>query len=59
MTRSLFRLSTLASLAWAVAGTSSPAAAQQTDIQRLALGHYLDIESVSNPQISPDASQIV
>ncbi len=58
-TRSLFRLSTLAGLVWAVAGAPLPAAAQQTDIQRLTLGHYLDMESVSNPQISPDGSRIV
>ncbi|MCH8937436.1 MAG: S9 family peptidase [Gemmatimonadetes bacterium] len=58
-TRSLFRLSTLAGLVWAVAGAPSPAAAQGTDIQRLTLDHYLDMESVSNPRISPDASRIV
>ena len=44
MTRSLFRQSTLAGLIWAVAGAPSPAAAQQTDIQRLTLGHYLDMD---------------
>ena len=44
-TRSLFRLSTLAGLVWAVAGAPSPAAAQGTDIQRLTLDHYLDMES--------------
>lgn len=59
MTRSLFRLSTLSGLAWAVAGAPSPAAAQGTDIQRLTLDHYLDMESVSNPRISPDGSRIV
>ncbi|MCH8256184.1 MAG: PD40 domain-containing protein [Gemmatimonadetes bacterium] len=58
-TRSLFRLSTLAGLVWAVAGAPSPAAAQGTDIQRLTLDHYLDMESVSNPRISPDGSRIV
>lgn len=58
-TRSLFRLSMLSGLVWAVAGAPSPAAAQGTDIQRLTLGHYLDMESVSNPRISPDASRIV
>ena len=58
-TRSLFPLSTLAGLVWAVAGAPSPAAAQGTDIQRLTLDHYLDMESVSNPRISPDASRIV
>ncbi|MCZ6915643.1 MAG: DPP IV N-terminal domain-containing protein, partial [Gemmatimonadetes bacterium] len=59
MTRSFFRLSTMAGLAWAVAGTPSHASAQGADIQRLSLDHYLDMESVSNPQISPDGSQIV
>ncbi|MCH7683295.1 MAG: S9 family peptidase, partial [Gemmatimonadetes bacterium] len=58
-TRSLFPLSTLSGLVWAVAGAPSPAAAQGTDIQRLTLDHYLDMESVSNPRISPDASRIV
>ena len=58
-TRSLFHLSTLSGLVWAVAGAPSPAAAQGTDIQRLTLDHYLDMESVSNPRISPDASRIV
>ena len=59
MNRSLFRLSTLAGLVWVAAGAPSPAAAQGTDIQRLTLDHYLDMESVSNPQISPDGSRIV
>ena len=59
MTRSLFRLSTMAGLAWGVAGAPSPVSAQGGDIQRLSLEHYLDMESVSNPQISPDASRIL
>ena len=40
MTRSLFCLSTLAGLSWAVAGAPSPAAAQQTDVPRLTLAHF-------------------
>ncbi len=59
MTRPLFRLSMLTGLVWAVAGAASPAAAQQTDISRLTLNRYMDMESVSNPQISPDGSRIV
>ena len=43
----------------AVAATPSHASAQEADVQRLNLEQYLDMESVSNPQISPDASQIV
>lgn len=42
------------SLSW---GVAPPVAAQA--VQRLSLDHYLDIESVSNPQISPDGSTIV
>ena len=35
------------------------AIAQGDDIRPLSLEHYMDMESVSNPQISPDGSQIV
>ena len=35
------------------------ATAQDSDVERLSLETYLDMESVSNPQISPDGSQIV
>ncbi len=35
------------------------ATAQDSDIQRLSLETYLDMESVSNPQISPDGAAIV
>ena len=38
--------------------TLSPAASAQVT-ERLSLEHYMDMESVSNPQISPDASTIV
>ena len=41
----------------AIAGTRTDAAAQ--DVQRLSLDHYMDMESVSSPQISPDGSRIV
>ena len=40
-------------------GTPSLAAAQSQDIQTLSLEMYLDLESVSNPQVSPDGRQIV
>lgn len=41
----------------AVAVAAVPVAAQET--QRLSLDHYMDMESVSDPQISPDGSRIV
>jgi dipeptidyl aminopeptidase/acylaminoacyl peptidase len=49
-------LTTLIALVIAVPQT---AAAQQDDTQRLTLEHFMDMESVSNPQISPDGSTIV
>ncbi len=40
--------------------TAPPAIAQETPSEtRLTVDHYLDWESVSNPRISPDGSQIV
>jgi len=48
---------TAALLAALSATLESPVAAQA--IHRLSLDHYLDMESVSNPQISPDGSTIV
>jgi len=48
--------------ALAVASTfvaTAPAAAQQGPLKKLSLESYLDMESVSNPQISPDGRQIV
>ena len=59
MTPSFFRLSAMAGLVLAVAGRPPHASAQESDIQRLSLDHYLDMESVSNPQISPDGSRVV
>lgn len=47
----VFLLSSLA------AGPAQSVAAQA--IQRLTLDHYMDMESVSNPQIAPDGSAIV
>ncbi len=41
-----------------IAVVAAPALAQQ-DIQKISLEMYLDVESVSNPQISPDGSRIV
>ena len=55
MKRSLFRFFAMAVLAGAVAGTL---AAYGSHIQKLTLERYLDMESVSNPQISPDGSRI-
>ena len=42
--------------AFAVLFAATPAAAQE---QRLSLTHYLDMESVSDPRISPDGERIV
>jgi Tol biopolymer transport system component len=35
------------------------AVAQEAPVKKLSLESYLDMESVSNPQISPDGSEIV
>ena len=59
MTHSHFRLSRIAILVLAFAWTIPHAAAQGSGIQKLALEQYLDMESVSNPQISPDGTRIV
>jgi dipeptidyl aminopeptidase/acylaminoacyl peptidase len=40
-------------------GLPRRASAQDTEVRRLSLEMYMDMESVSNPQISPDGSQIV
>ena len=40
---------------WATVAFTAPAAAQQ----RLSLEQYMDMETVSNPQISPDGGRIV
>ncbi|MGI9625608.1 MAG: S9 family peptidase [Longimicrobiales bacterium] len=41
-------------------GTVGPAAAQQTGAaDLLTVGHYLDMERVGDPQISPDGTQVV
>ena len=50
-----FLLSNILPVAWAVAIFTTPAGAQQ----RLSLDLYMDMETVSNPQISPDGRQIV
>ena len=49
--RHLFTTATFAAVLLAAA----PATAQQ----RLALDQYMDMESVSNPQISPDGARIL
>ncbi len=38
---------------------TAPVGAQDGDVTRLSLGTYMDMESVSNPQISPDGRRIV
>jgi dipeptidyl aminopeptidase/acylaminoacyl peptidase len=43
----------------AALATAAGASAQDDAIRRLSLEHYLDMESVSSPQISPDGSTIV
>ena len=50
-----FLLSTILPVACAVAIFTTPAGAQQ----RLSLDQYMDMETVSNPQISPDGARIV
>jgi dipeptidyl aminopeptidase/acylaminoacyl peptidase len=42
-----------------LAATPLTTAAQSDEIRTISLEMYLDLESVSNPQISPDGSQIV
>ena len=42
-----------------VIGVPQTADSQQADTRRLTLEHFMDMESVSNPQISPDGSTIV
>jgi dipeptidyl aminopeptidase/acylaminoacyl peptidase len=59
MTRSFFRLSTIIGLVWATAWLPPHATAQEAELQKLTLDRYMDMESVSNPRISPDGSQIV
>lgn len=58
MARRRFFFSTLIALAL---GFAAPvcATAQDSNVQRLSLETYLDMESVSNPQISPDGATIV
>jgi len=58
MARSSFRLLTPLALTLAIAAPTI-AAGQGSEGGHLSLETYLDMESVSNPQISPDGSQIV
>ncbi len=58
-TRSLVRLSSIVGLVCATAAVPRNAAAQDDGLQKLTLDRYLDMESVSNPQISPDGAQII
>ena len=53
----LLLLPTLAVLA--VVGLAAPADAQTSEMRSVSLEMYLDLESVSNPQISPDGSRVV
>ena len=50
------RLLTLLTLAFAFSGLEAQA---QDSSSRLKVGHYLDWEFVQNPQLSPDATQLV
>ncbi len=59
MTRSFFRLFTISTVFLTMAGAIPQIVAQGTGTQKLALEKYLDMESVGNPQISPDGTQIV
>ena len=58
-TRSLVCLSSIVGLVCATAAVPRNAAAQDDGLQKLTLDRYLDMESVSNPQISPDGAQII
>jgi dipeptidyl aminopeptidase/acylaminoacyl peptidase len=50
----------VASLVLAASVSAPPAASAQTgDIRTVSLEMYLDLESVSNPQMSPDGTQVV
>ncbi len=53
--RTITRIAAVALVAFAVLPATTPAAAQE----RLSLTHYLDMESVSDPRISPDGERIV
>ena len=47
----------LLAVAWALASVApTELHAQASAVQRLSLEHYLDMETVSGPQISPDGS---
>jgi dipeptidyl aminopeptidase/acylaminoacyl peptidase len=59
MTHSLIRLSSIVGLVCATAAMPPNAAAQDNGLQQLTLDRYLNMESVSNPQISPDGAQII
>ena len=52
-------LSTLLALAFMVGALTQTATAQTSTVRTLDLARYMDMESVSDPQISPDATQIV
>ena len=55
----LFRVRVLAFFFALASVVSADLIAQASGFQRLSLEHYLDMESVSGPQISPNGSQIV
>ena len=56
--RTLLSALTVAVVGGAVA-PPAPAVAQSDEIRKISLEMYLDLESVSDPQISPDGTQIV
>jgi len=55
--RPLIRLSALAVIL--AASALAPFDASSQELRKLSLETYLDMESVSNPQISPDGSQVI
>ncbi len=59
MRHSYLRFIQLAIAALAFTWTISQAVAWEAGVRKLSLEHYMDMESASNPQISPDGSQIV
>ncbi len=59
MTRSILRLAAAAFLISGIVATLLSVPTQAAETKRLALETYLDMESVSNPQISPDGQEII
>jgi dipeptidyl aminopeptidase/acylaminoacyl peptidase len=61
MKRALLCLGALAIAAWSVdlGAQARPAGASASTVKKLQLDQFFDMETVSNPQISPDGKQIV